>query len=127
MTRSKETSPDGIDANGVKETDIYDVPSSVRRSGRARKPITTYDDDARDDGGYEPSPRPKRVKLTTKALESWKVTTSTRRSAGDAAAQDVALFDDTDIMTESLAPMTTHETGEWDTWIELESEPVGFS
>jgi hypothetical protein len=108
-------------------------PVEARRSSRARKaPVRYVEDDA--NGTYQPTPTPvrKKAKLNGSGSSSPPaMAKSTPRQLNRKAKQDAmqanilaVAHKHEDIVAESLAPMTVDERGEWESWIEMESEPV---
>jgi hypothetical protein len=115
---------DAMDINGASRSG-----AETRRSARLRKAPTRYDKDDWDGGddSYHPSPQKKQKTNGVDPASSEMRTPRQRRAktaAEEARAAVVAAYEHKDIVAESLAPMTAEERQEWDSWIELESEPV---
>ena len=88
-------------------------PSSVRRSGRIRKPAIRDDEDYRDKLADDTS------MVSPMVAEGDEPRRNPKRKT---VPENFDIPDD--LLEKSLAPMRFDERGEWASWIEVESDPV---
>jgi hypothetical protein len=102
------------EVDGASEIMGISTPSTLRRSGRARKPPNLMMAGAQYEMETKKSP--------TERLSDHGIN-ATRRNPKRKAAPEI--FDlPNDLLEASLAPIRPEEQSEWDSWVELESDPV---
>jgi ubiquitin carboxyl-terminal hydrolase L5 len=96
-----------------------DVAPTVRRSVRARRPPAILIE--RDNTNHDIKSSPTFAKSVQKSAAD-----EQRRNPKRKAAPDLFDLPD-DLLDEAMAPMTPDEMGEWEAWVELESDPAFFN
>lgn len=96
-----------------------DPTASLRRSGRARKPPSLLLTDDKDDHAELKKSPTARLSATAAWEEPRRVP---KRKAAPETFEIPA-----DLLGESLAPIRSDEQADWDSWVELESDPAFFN
>lgn len=105
------------------ETDLSASPLTLRRSGRARKRPAEYDDDADYQNGTSANNINNNSSSSNTNNANADASTSTRRNTKRRATPEAFNVPE-NLLEASLGPWQEGEPAEWNSWIELESDPV---
>lgn len=121
--KEESAEPEESDADTQTAKKEEDPSPTVRKSGRARKPLPiklptdSDDEDDKDELALSPTFQ----KSQEKALDE------PRRNPKRKVAPETYEIPDELLIDETLAPMGPDELDQWEAWVELESDPAFFN